>query len=206
MWSLRVARVMVSWAVALGSGPVCAQSVQKSVNGGSTWTTLPAPAATATSMRTTVTPGKATIFRVQETGCNTIPSAWTASAPVTATITQETSASIGYSTGWTHQACTACSGGGLEQTSAKDATATISLTGVQAAALVLADRPSDGKATVATDAGAATTINTHAPTAKNLRYCYAANWATDGNHTMVLTNLATATHPDLQLDAIVTLR
>ncbi len=197
--------VTVSWAVAPGGGPVCAQTVEKSTNGGASWTSLPAPSATATSLSTTLTPGKATMFRVQATGCGDVPGNWAATAPVTAHLLQETTAGIAYGSGWKRTSCSACSGGGQELTSMKNATAKVTIADVQALALVLSEGPSDGSATITDGASSAVTISTHASKARYRTYAYVQNWETAANRSITLTNLATAGHPDLQLDAVATL-
>ena len=197
--------VTVSWGVTAGSVPVCSQAVQVSINGGSTWKSLPAPAAVATSLTTTMTAGKAAEFRVQAAGCDHLLSSWATSSVLTARILQETSSVVAFSAGWSVLACTACSGGSQEQASTNGATATVTLAGVQGVAIVLSNGPANGQADVTADGGTPILVNTHATATRSLRFGYTVGWSTDGAHNLVLTALGTSGHPEIQVDAIVTL-
>ena len=196
--------VTVSWTVTSSGGAVCTQAVQKSVDGGSTWTSLPAPSATSISLKTTLTPGKATLFRVRATGCGNAPSTWATSVPVTVHLLQENGPGLSYTTGWKRVACAECSGGHQEEGAKENAAVTIKVSGTLGMALVLTKGPSDGSATI-TGAGPETTISTHASGVKYRTCAYAYDWAAAGKRTVTVANLATPGHPDLQLDAIIVL-
>jgi hypothetical protein len=123
---------------------------------------------------------------------------------VTAHILQENSTAVTTSAGWVSQTCASCSGGSDIATSAAG-TATVALTGVRSAALVFVDAATDGSASISVDSASATTISTHATTTKYRTFGYVTSWQADGNHTVHIANQATTGHPQLQLDAIVTL-
>jgi len=197
--------VTVWWNVAPAGGPVCSQAVQKSVNRGATWTSLHPPRANATKLTTTITPGKATLFRVRAVGCADVPGNWTTSAPTTARILQQTANGIKYTRGWKKVNCTPCSGGSQEQSSAKKAAVTINISGARAIALVLTEGRANGSAHITGGGSTAATISTHAASTRYRRFAYARNWTARGKRSITITNLATPDHPDIQFDAVVVL-
>lgn len=67
-----------------------------------------------------------------------------------------------------------------------------------------AEGPACGSATI-TGAGPKITTSTHANGVKYRTYAYAYNWAAAGKRTVTVANLATRSHPDLQLDTIIIL-
>ena len=198
-------KVTISWVVVPGGVAVCTNTLQKSTNNGTSWSNVALGSATMTTGTTTMAASKATRFRIRATGCDGAASAWATGNQLTARILQENNTALSFSAGWQSIACSACSGGSQEITSTPGSAATVGLTAVESAAIVLSTGVTDGQSTVAVDGGVAVTVNSHTTAASHLKLALVQSWATVGNHILVLTNLATAGSPNSQFDALITL-
>jgi hypothetical protein len=138
-------------------------------------------------------------YRIRATDCAGNRTELTGRAS-TLRILQETSASIAFSGGWAPVADPAAMGGGLKRTLQANRTATFGFTGRSVAWGAKQDAGS-GTATYKFDALAPVNVNLQSAVTQNRKLVAATN-SFSGNHTIVITNLATAGHPKATLDFI----
>jgi hypothetical protein len=110
-----------------------------------------------------------------------------------------------YSGKWGKVSCACASWGAMRKTAAKNASFTFKRTYDRDdhVALVMAKGPGRGKANVYVDGVKVATVNTHAPAKANRVIVY-DKWMPAGKHTVKVVNLATAGHPRIDLDAVLT--
>jgi kumamolisin len=114
---------------------------------------------------------------------------------------QEAAPAITYAGVWTLSTDSTASGGKLKFTTAKNASAKYKFTG-RSIAWVGGMATNRGSASVQLDSTPATADNTHATTTKPRVLLYVHNM-TNGPHTLLITNSATAGHPRIDVDAFV---
>ena len=111
---------------------------------------------------------------------------------------------ISYGGAWGTTSCTCASWGAMRNTSAKNASVTFTRTYDRDdhVALVMAKGPGRGKAAVYVDGVKVATVDTNARVNTN-RVIVFDRWMTAGTHTVKVVNLATAGHPRIDLDAVL---
>ena len=111
---------------------------------------------------------------------------------------------ISYGGAWGTTSCTCASWGAMRNTSAKNASVTFTRTYDRDdhVALVMAKGPGHGKAAVYVDGVKVATVDTNARVNTN-RVIVFDRWMTAGTHTVKVVNLATAGHPRIDLDAVL---
>jgi hypothetical protein len=192
--------VTVNWAGTDATSGINHYSLYSSVNGGSfqLLTTTGTPTATAL-----LTPGSSYRFRVTATDNAGNTSNPKTSAATTASLIQETSSAITYSSGWTHQALAGASGGSVEVAKTSGDTATLTFTGSQVA-WVSTEGGAYGSATVTLDSGTPVTVNNNTPS-KHVAEVVDVASAASGPHQLVVTVAGTPAHPRIDVDAFMVL-
>jgi hypothetical protein len=112
---------------------------------------------------------------------------------------------VGYSGTWTVGSCTCASGGTQKGSRSAGAAVTITRTFEAGShlALVMAEGPGRGKATVTIDGTKVGTVDTYAAGSNRNRIIVFDHAMTTGKHTVRLVNSGTAGHPRVDLDAIL---
>jgi hypothetical protein len=114
---------------------------------------------------------------------------------------QETSAS--YSSTWTTNSFSSAWGGTAVYSTANGASATFTCT-CEALAWVTDEDANHGSANVYVDGVLKKSVNTQTTTSKNRVVVFKYGWATDGQHTLKIVNLATSGHPRVTVDGFLT--
>ena len=194
--------VRVRWTATDPSG-ISREGLQRSVSGGS-WSSVSLASATATSSDQLLTVGKFVRQRSRATDRIANTSTWVQGPSVRAAITQQTSTSVTWSTGWHTVATSSASGGSLRYATTAGASATFRFTG-SSVAWVAARARSRGSARIYVDGVYATIISLRADTTKYRSIVFARNWATGGSHTIKIVVVGTAGHPRVDVDAFARL-
>lgn len=194
--------VTVSWA-STHVVPLASALVERSTNGGITWTTVATPAATAASVNT-VAPSTGTVrFRVTLT--DTVGASGTAAtAAITPGLVQQTSTAVKWAGTWSTYRLASLSGGSGRYATAKGAYATYTGT-FRSVAVVAPKGPGRGYIQVLVDGVSKAKISLLRSTlqARVVIWQIAVPY---GRHTVKLVNLATSGKPRVDVDAIVTFR
>ena len=196
--------VTVGWRVSAGSSAVCSTLLQRSVNGGP-WTSIPVPNPTATSTIDTLTAtGDHYQYEVSLTDCDGGTTGWQVWVPYRYNLLQESASQWTYSPppSWKVAICSQCSEAYARYTTAKNAFATLTVYTAYNVGLVMETGPTRGSADVYVD-GKLHVVNTYASTVGYRLVEFKAGWPTYGPHTIQVTNLATAGHPRVDIDAAV---
>lgn len=111
-----------------------------------------------------------------------------------------------YSTGWATATCACFHRGADEFTTTRSARATYRFSTTAAGeyvAVVSPEATDRGKMTISLDGGVAQTVDTFSYTGTNRVIVWQAPMASMGNHTVTVTNLATAGRPRIDVDALL---
>jgi hypothetical protein len=197
----------ITWPAATDDTAVTSYQIQKKVGTGA-WTavTLPDPLALATTLP--VTPGTSVTLRLRALDAADNRSAWQVTAPVRATVTQETARSIRLTGTWTSASLTGASGGRVRYARPSGRRATITVTGTSVA-LVSTRGRDRGKAQLWVDGVKLATIDLYAASTKPAQLVWATTLA-PGRHTVELrttgTKRAASRGTRVDLDAWMVLR
>jgi beta-N-acetylhexosaminidase len=131
-------------------------------------------------------------------------SGWTAGAPFVARRTQQSGLGTTYHGRWQTDAIGSASGGSVAFSSVAGARATFHFTG-SSVAWVASRGPHLGSAAVSIDGNPPRTINLHAASPRHRAIVFARQWAGNGEHTLTITNLGTARHARIEVDAFIRL-
>jgi len=131
-------------------------------------------------------------------------SGWAAGASVMPILRESSSAYVATSGPWSTASNSGYSGGSTRFAVAAGASASYTFTG-SGVAWVAAVGPTRGSAMVYLDGTYRATVSLSAPTTALRRIAYAANWGSQGTHTIRIVVVGTAGHPRVDVDAFVRL-
>jgi hypothetical protein len=131
-------------------------------------------------------------------------SGWAGGAPFIARRTQQSGPGTTYQGRWQTDAIGSASGGSLAFSSVAGARMTFHFTG-SSVAWVASRGPHLGSARIAIDGNQPRTINLHAAASRHRAIVFARRWAGNGEHTLTITNLGTAGHARIEVDAFIRL-
>jgi hypothetical protein len=193
--------IRLKWAGTDATSGINHYNLAESVDGGA-YSVIASP--TGTSITENLNPGHSYQFKVRATDNAGNVSGYTAGAKFSLTAYQETSGSITYSTGWTHQAVTGAYGGSVDYATVAGKTAKFSFTGSQVAwvSTIASNR---GSASVSLDGGTATTVSTNGTTTKPAMVVF-TKIVPAGTHSLLLKVLGTAGHPRVDVDAFLVIK
>jgi aqualysin 1 len=192
--------IVVSWAATDANGdPVRNYGLQKSTDGGASWTTviLPSPTATSTTVLTEFSPIQ---FRVRATDTLGAVGGYAQGPQMSPTITQQTAAAL--SGRWATVKNGAASGGSSTQSKTAGSTATFTFSGT-AVAWVGSTAPNGGRAEVIVDGVPQGYVDLYSSSSATRRILFSKGLAV-GSHTLVI-KVSSSTGV-VDLDGIVTLR
>jgi concanavalin A-like lectin/glucanase superfamily protein len=109
-----------------------------------------------------------------------------------------------YTGTWKSSSFAGAWGGTARFTTAASAAATFSCTSCDAIAWVTDEDSAHGSARVFVDGALKATVNARSSSQKNRVIAYAAQWPTDGAHTIRIVNVATSGHPRTTVDGFLT--
>jgi chitodextrinase len=143
--------VRITWSGSDGLGSGLSRfELQRSANGGTTWTAVPLPRATATSLTTTLAPGAGRRFRVRAFDQVGNVSGWVTGPVVSAALVQENGTSVHVAGRWSRVSYSSASGKALRYTYAAGASLSFAFTG-RGVALVAPRGPTRGEARIIVD-------------------------------------------------------
>jgi kumamolisin len=195
------AAINLSWAATDSGSGVASYGLQEKVNGGAyVAVTLSHPNLSYATLR--LQPGKTYRFRVHATDVAGNTSAYSYGTSFKLSLYQENSSSVLYTGHWIHSGLTGASGGFVDDTTAKNATATFKFTGSQVAwvSTVAGSRGSASAKIVGSSTS--TTVSTHSGTTVPAYVVYTTSLSA-GSHKLLLTNKATSGHPRIDVDAFL---
>jgi subtilisin family serine protease len=182
--------------------------LQYSSNGGSSWTTISLPSATATSVTVNVLTSSS-VFRVRATDARGGTSAWVNGPQFTASILQQSAATLSPSSAWTTVNYSDASGKSLKQAKSSTATATYKFTGMSQIAWIGTYSPNRGRAEVFLDGVSQGVIDLYAANVSTRQIFFAKKVGT-GSHTLVIkvlgTRSAASSSTYVDVDAFVTVK
>lgn len=194
----------MTWTGSDGGGSgVVRYELAQSADGGVTWS---APVALARPAATAVAPPGGTVtLRVRGVDASGNVSAWTVGPALSPVLTEQSSAALAWSGGWTTARSSSYSGGSVRYAVVGGASARFTVTG-RSVGLVTTVAPARGQVRVYVDGTLAATIDTGAATAAYRRVAWSHAWAAVGTHTIRLVAVATSGRPRVDVDAFVWLR
>ena len=195
--------VRLSWSASDAGSGVARYHLHQSTNYGA-WAPVALPAALSTSLTRYLAPGYAYRFRVAATD-RAGNYAWSYGPTFQLGAHQETSTSIAYAGTWTRTAVSSAYGGYLRTARAAGARARLSFTG-RAVALVAPKNTASGYAYIYIDGVYVTYINLYSTTSLVRQTVVVKTWATSGTHSLEIRVHGTAGHPNVSVDAFVTVR
>jgi len=192
--------IRARWSATDATG-ISSYGLRVQVNGG-LWSTVSLPTAKSTSLVSFLTPGTAYRHRVRATNGAGAVSAYAYGPTIRPWRFQESAAGIAYLGTWSSATSTSYSGGAVRYSTALDASATYTFTG-SSFAWVAERGTTRGSAAVYLDGVYQLTVNLYSSTFQPRILVFAANWSTNGTHTIRIRNLGTVGHSRVDLDAVV---
>jgi hypothetical protein len=193
--------VKLTWGGSDATSGICSFTIQRSDNGGA-FANVSLPTPTTTTITQNLTSGTSYKYRSMSTDCAGNASAFKTAAAFTPTLIQQGAAGITYSAGWTVVSDANASGGSLKQSIAAGKTALVHFTGFAVGYVARRDSAS-GNVSTSIDGGAATTVNLNSASTIERRMPFTKNGLSNAAHTLLISNLGTAGHPNANVDAIV---
>jgi GH25 family lysozyme M1 (1,4-beta-N-acetylmuramidase) len=196
------APVRTTWTATDPSG-VTADGLEFQADGGS-WTSVPLPTATTTTMIQSLAFGPKYGYHVQASDGAGNTSDWVAGPALTPILAQQTSGSIAYGGTWHSKSVASASGGSEKYAYGKGAWAKFTFTGSSIAWVSPMD-PTRGSADVYVDGVFKGTVNLQSKTYQWRQIVFAYNWATNGTHTIKIVCRGTVGHSRIDVDAFIRL-
>lgn len=193
----------VTWPAATDRGTgVARYEVQRSADGGSTWSAVKMAVPTKPEAIVFVEPGDLARVRVRAIDKSGNAGDWSQGLRFRVIAYQDTSSKIAFHGTWKKSASPPLFGGTLRYTLKKGGTATFVFTGSQVAwvSMKAHDR---GAASVLIDGKAAATVDDKASAPTVRRIVYAKLFTGTGRHEIQITSLGTPGRPRVDLDAIL---
>ena len=188
------------------SGALDRYDVERSDDGGATWTPVGVVPSSAPGMDASVASGTRYLFRVRGVDGVGTPTAWVVGEPARVLVYQESSARIRYHGAWNRVRSRSASGGYLKSARARGAYARLTFSG-RAIGWVTRTSRTHGRAAILVDALREATVDTwsSSPRARRLVAAYAR--PSTGEHALnVLVLRRPTSRPRIDIDAFVVLR
>ncbi len=199
------APVIIAWTGSgAGGTAVASYRLEKSTNGGATWTVVSA-ALTTTTFATTV-PSSGTIrFRVRATD-----QAGNVGTPMTGPVltprlTQQTTTGIHWYRTWTTSSSSACSGGSVRYSKTAGASASYTFTG-RSIAFVTTKAASRGKVKIYVNGVYQTTVDLYRSSTQYRSVAWQKTFSTSASRTVKIVVVGTSARPRVDLDAFVVVK
>ena len=199
--------VAVSWSGADAGSGVVRYDLERSINGGTAWTAVTLPSATATTITQSLAPNANQYqYRVRAVDAAGNVGTFATGTTFQMTPVQDSSASIVYTGTWTAQAPANAYGGSTRSATAAGARASLTFTGTDV--LVIAPRGSGrGIAEIWVDGVFAQTVDLFSTTAEFRRVVFARTGLAAGTHTVEFRATGTrrtgATSTRVDIDAFI---
>jgi hypothetical protein len=194
--------VKVAWTGTDNVSGIAAYTLERSADGGASYTGLSLDSPTATSRSTTLAAGITSHrFRVKAMDAAGNASAPKAGPAMTVSLVDDASAKVVYRGAWTRSTPASASGATLHSTTSAGASAKISFTG-RAIAWVAPEGSSRGKAAVYLDGRRVATVDLRDAAASKV-VVFAKTFASSGQHTLRIVASGTAGRPRVDVDAFV---
>ena len=194
--------VQTIWSAADPSG-IAAYGLQRQVGDG-IWEDLALPTASSTSVTEPLTLGTTYGYATRAADGVGNTSEWVPGARGATLLTEQTSSSVVYSGTWKSAANRYASGGTLNYTTRKGASATYTFTG-SGVAWVAYRGPDRGSARVYVDGVYKKSISLYAKTYSAKQVVFAFNWGSTGKRKITIVAAGTAGRPRVDVDAFVRL-
>jgi hypothetical protein len=194
--------VTVSWGGADNDGGVgvATYELEKSTDGGGSWTTLSSSIA-GTVFPTTVAASGTVRFAVRATDRAGNTGDWAEGVDVTPSLVQ-TSSGVTYKGTWSTSSGSAYSGGSTRYSSMAGASATFSFTG-RSIAIVMTRATARGRIRVYVDGSSSyTTVDCYGAATSNRVQVWQKTWSTSGPHKVRIVVVGTSGRPRVDFDAI----
>ncbi len=197
--------ISLSWSAAsdAGGAGTGTYEVARSKDGGS-FTTI-ATRVTGTSYSTTVDGNHRYRFQVRARDWAGNFGAWKVNADLRISVTQQTSSSITYSSGWTTGKNDAYSGNTVKFHKTAGKSASYKFTG-RAIAWVSTRGPARGSAKVYIDGVLAATVNLNHSSTSYRYVAFQRTWSSSGTHTIKIVVSGSSGHPRVDIDAFEVIR
>ncbi len=153
----------------------------------------------------TLTRGTSYRFRARAVDFAGNVGAWVTGPSVQVSLTQQTSTSVKYSSGWLTETGASYSGGSTRVRSLKNATATFTFTG-RGVGLVATQAPTRGQAKIYVDGVHVGTIDLRASTTRYRTLVWQRSWTTSAKRTVKVVVVGTSGRPRIDVDAFVIVR
>jgi hypothetical protein len=172
--------------------------------GGGAWAGQTLPSSPATSVVQSLPIAATFRYGARATDGAGNTSGWAAGKPFVVRRAQESDGGVVYQKRWFTASSGAASGGRVAYSNVAGARVTFSFTG-SSVAWVARRGPHLGAAAVSIDGRQPRRINLHAPIRRHRAIVFARRWASQGQHTLTIVNLATDGHPRIDVDAFLRL-
>ena len=201
--TLKTVPLTVTWPAATDRGTGIARyEVQRSADGGTTWSAVKTGAPTKPTAIVYVEPGDLARVRVRAIDKADNAGEWSQGLRFRVIAYQDTSSKIVFHGTWKKSASAPLFGGTLRYTLKKGGTATFAFTGSQVAWVSMKGRDR-GAATVLIDGKAAATVDDKASATAVRRIVYVKLFTGTARHEIEIKSLGTTGRPRVDLDAIL---
>jgi hypothetical protein len=183
----------LAWSATDSGSGVASYELERSTDGGATWTSVALPSPTAKNVTLKLGAGSTNAFRVRATDNAGNVSAWNEGPTFKVNLLQETNAAIAYDGAWSTQNLTSASGGALRFASAAGASASLpNLANALNVAWVAPKAADRGKAEAWVDGALAGTVDLYTATLQPRKAVFVANGLNPGaSHTLEVRVLGT---------------
>lgn len=194
--------VVTSWSATDPSGVGGYAALLRTTTGA--WSPLTLTGPTATSVLSRLSVGLIYRFAVDATDTLGHTSNWAYGSWFRPLVTEQSSSSIAYSSGWRTYAASYYTGGSVRYATGAGAWASYRFTG-RAIGWVTTRGPNRGSAAIYVDGVYRSTVSLYSSTSATKQLAFVMNWATSGTHTIKIVVKGTSGHPRVDLDAFVRL-
>jgi len=194
--------VRLTWPAATDASGVASLALNRQVDGGA-WSPVTVGAG-ATTWIESMPFGGAVADRLAATDTVGNTSPWAYGPTVAPVLTEQNSPKVQYGGTWNTLSASYLSGGSMKYARAQGAWASYTFTGA-AISWIAYFGPYRGRASVYVDGTYRGTVNLYSNTYQGRRVAFALNWTANGTHTIKVVSQATTGHPEIDVDAFVTL-
>ena len=197
-------KVRLGWSASDPGSGVKSYDVQRSTNGGVTWTTIYS-ATTATSATRSHAFSSAYTYRFRARDKGNRLSGWSSPTTFTPSRYQESTSLASYTGSWKGSTISSASGDHTKYSKSKGALATFTFTG-RAVSLVAPRSSSRGKADIRVDGVLVATVSLYRSSTDARHHVWSRSWSAVGPHVVTVTVRATTGHPRFDIDAWTVLK
>ena len=195
--------VMTRWSGSDPSG-IGSFGLQRSVDGGTTWSTVVA-STLASSAWQAIPTGSRAVSRVRAIDRLGNATGWLAGPKATVLMTNQVGPAMTYRGYWRTLTTTSALGGTLAYASGAGASATYAFNG-SSVGWIATLGPNRGSANVYVDGVFVKTVSLYSATYRYRRVVWTRNWTSTAAHTLTIVVLGTAGHPVVDVDGFVILQ